>query len=168
MSHSKSFAVVFGIIIDTFSTLRDAAREKREDMNGVCFICGIDRETFDRNGNGFAAHTESEHNVRPAVPDVDDVMRVCVRALVCDMSTLCLLSQLWDYAFLMVYLRGRPITIMSALELSIANRVEQRDVSWFPIQKVANVLAYAVPGSAYSRQCHAGDVFGPLESQIGI
>ena len=40
----------FGIIIDTFGELRGAENERLADENSVCFICGIDRSTFDRNG----------------------------------------------------------------------------------------------------------------------
>ena len=33
-------------------------------MDNVCFICGIDRSTFDRkHAKGFAYHIEHEHNV---------------------------------------------------------------------------------------------------------
>jgi hypothetical protein len=56
-------AVVFGIIIDTFGDLRGQAKDKQDDMNGVCFICGISRDEFDRNANGFEDHTEHDHNV---------------------------------------------------------------------------------------------------------
>jgi hypothetical protein len=57
-------AVVFGIIIDTFGDLRGQTKDKQDDMNGVCFICGIARDEFDRNANGFEDHTEHDHNVR--------------------------------------------------------------------------------------------------------
>jgi len=55
--------VFFGIIIDTFGELRGACSEKEEDMKNVCFICSIDRTTFERNGTGFEIHTSVEHNL---------------------------------------------------------------------------------------------------------
>jgi len=55
--------VFFGIIIDTFGELRGRRSEKEEDMKNVCFICSIDRTTFDRNGNGFDYHISAEHNL---------------------------------------------------------------------------------------------------------
>jgi len=55
--------VVFGIIIDTFGDLRGQTKDKAEDMAGKCFICGIGREEFDRNANGFENHFQNDHNL---------------------------------------------------------------------------------------------------------
>eukprot|EP00753_Platysulcus_tardus_P010959 PLAT3172.1.p1 GENE.PLAT3172.1~~PLAT3172.1.p1 ORF type:complete len:3198 (-),score=1828.26 PLAT3172.1:113-9706(-) len=55
--------VVFGIIIDTFADLRGQATEKLDDMKDRCFICNIDRYTFDRQGNGFDFHIKNDHNM---------------------------------------------------------------------------------------------------------
>lgn len=57
------FAVVFGIIIDTFATLRDEEKAKRDDMVSKCFICGIARDEFDRHADGFLAHIAKDHNM---------------------------------------------------------------------------------------------------------
>ena len=32
-------------------------------MNNRCFICNIDRYTFDRYGGGFEKHIESDHSL---------------------------------------------------------------------------------------------------------
>ena len=53
----------FGIIIDTFGELRGAEDERLADENSVCFICGIDRATFDRNGVSFSQHIKRDHNI---------------------------------------------------------------------------------------------------------
>jgi len=55
--------VFFGIIIDTFGDLRGQRETKSVDIKNVCFICSIDRATFDRNGTAFEIHTTLEHNV---------------------------------------------------------------------------------------------------------
>jgi len=39
------FNIIFGIIIDTFASLRDEKAEMEEDMRNICFICGIDRQS---------------------------------------------------------------------------------------------------------------------------
>ena len=39
--------VIFGIIIDTFGELRQERGSKKAHMEGTCFICGVDRFTFD-------------------------------------------------------------------------------------------------------------------------
>lgn len=48
--------IIFGIIIDTFAELRDAKNKIDEDIRNKCFICSLDRYTFDRNANGFDEH----------------------------------------------------------------------------------------------------------------
>jgi len=53
--------VVFGIIIDTFSELRGEKQAKKAHMENTCFICGIDRFTFDTSGGGFNEHIHNDH-----------------------------------------------------------------------------------------------------------
>jgi len=53
--------VVFGIIIDTFSELRGEKQAKKAHMESTCFICGIDRFTFDTSGGGFEEHIRNDH-----------------------------------------------------------------------------------------------------------
>ena len=42
--------IVFGIIVDTFSQLRDEKCEQEKDMKNYCFICGLENYVFDRRG----------------------------------------------------------------------------------------------------------------------
>ena len=55
--------IVFGIIVDTFSELRDEKYTQEKDMKSVCFICGIENYLFDRKGKGFKTHVRHEHNM---------------------------------------------------------------------------------------------------------
>merc|ERR1711881_797704 len=55
--------VIFGIIIDTFAAMREEYESKLEDMKTTCFICSIDRYTFDRQGTPFDIHIKQEHNM---------------------------------------------------------------------------------------------------------
>ncbi|KAJ1386101.1 hypothetical protein B484DRAFT_302257, partial [Ochromonadaceae sp. CCMP2298] len=51
--------VIFGIIIDTFSSLRVNKLERTRDTLEVCFICGINKQVFDRASDepeGFKTH----------------------------------------------------------------------------------------------------------------
>ncbi|CAM9156662.1 unnamed protein product, partial [Ectocarpus fasciculatus] len=51
--------IVFGIIIDTFGELRSQKLERQRDTTETCFICGIDKQVFDRASdanNGFKVH----------------------------------------------------------------------------------------------------------------
>lgn len=51
--------IVAGIIIDTFGLLRDNENAKLKDMQQVCFMCGLQKETFERQVDlkkGFSTH----------------------------------------------------------------------------------------------------------------
>ncbi|XP_062567417.1 inositol 1,4,5-trisphosphate receptor type 3-like isoform X1 [Saccostrea cucullata] len=53
--------IIFGIIVDTFSQLRDAKWEIDKDMMNNCFICSRESYDFERHGNGFERHVRQEH-----------------------------------------------------------------------------------------------------------
>lgn len=55
--------IVFGIIVDSFSELRDDRYHIVEDMQGVCSICGLPSDEFERNSTGFRHHVKKEHNM---------------------------------------------------------------------------------------------------------
>lgn len=55
--------VVFGIIVDSFSELRDEKNKIEEKMTGECFICGLKSTDFDRFGNGWEHHIKKEHHM---------------------------------------------------------------------------------------------------------
>jgi len=55
--------IVFGIIIDTFSELRDQKKEKRIQTTKACFICGLEDNMFEKMGRGFAAHIREDHRM---------------------------------------------------------------------------------------------------------
>jgi len=55
--------IVFGIVIDTFGSLREEYGAKIEDMTSVCFICNIESDVFDKYGEGWEAHVKGAHNM---------------------------------------------------------------------------------------------------------
>lgn len=55
--------VIFGIIVDTFSELRDLKWTAEKDMRDVCFICSRDSYDFEHEGLGFNHHVRNEHNM---------------------------------------------------------------------------------------------------------
>ncbi|KAK6195687.1 hypothetical protein SNE40_001061 [Patella caerulea] len=54
--------IIFGIIVDTFSELRDSKWQIDNDMKSNCFICSRENYDFERQGNGFEHHVKKEHN----------------------------------------------------------------------------------------------------------
>jgi len=55
--------LISGIIIDTFSELRNSTNAVQEDVLNTCFICNINREDFETNGTSFEKHVTDDHNM---------------------------------------------------------------------------------------------------------
>ncbi|XP_074645592.1 inositol 1,4,5-trisphosphate receptor-like [Tubulanus polymorphus] len=55
--------LIFGVIIDTFADLRSEKQNKEEILKNTCFICGLDRSSFDNKSVTFEDHIASEHNM---------------------------------------------------------------------------------------------------------
>lgn len=55
--------MIFGIIVDTFSELRSLHEERDFELLNKCFICGIDRRTFDKKGVNFNTHLFQNHDL---------------------------------------------------------------------------------------------------------
>ncbi|XP_036354795.1 inositol 1,4,5-trisphosphate receptor type 3-like, partial [Octopus sinensis] len=55
--------IIFGIIVDTFSELRDLKWTAESDMRDTCFICSRNSYDFEHHGKGFEHHVMYEHNM---------------------------------------------------------------------------------------------------------
>jgi len=99
--------IIFGIILDTFSELREDAKEKHDIMTGECFICAIDKSTFDddamKNGQqkGFLRHIKEEHNM-------------------------------WDYMFFIMFLENKDSTEFTGAETYVQKCLDNNDIKWVP------------------------------------
>ena len=56
-------AIVSGLIIDTFSAMREENENIQADINDKCFICSIPRDEFEQAGVSFQKHVTVEHNM---------------------------------------------------------------------------------------------------------
>ncbi|RHY34363.1 hypothetical protein DYB32_001003 [Aphanomyces invadans] len=94
--------ISFGLIVDTFATIRTSHKEKVDELHDRCFICSIDGYTFDRlTRRGFDYHTHMEHNM-------------------------------WHYLCLFVHINKKDYTEYNGMELYLAMRMAKADVSFFP------------------------------------
>jgi inositol 1,4,5-triphosphate receptor type 1 len=55
--------IIFGIIVDAFSELRDERYKTEADQKGSCFICNYQAYEFERRAKGFKHHVKHEHNM---------------------------------------------------------------------------------------------------------
>ena len=102
--------IIFGIVIDTFAQNRDAANEIKDNMENVCFICGIDRNTFDRkHAHGYEYHIEHEHSV-------------------------------WHYLSFVIHINQKKPTERTGPESYVADMLEKADLSFYPILKAGSIV----------------------------
>ena len=55
--------LIFGILINTFSGIRDELFQNKKDQMTKCFICDIEKASIDKKGSGFDYHVKNEHNM---------------------------------------------------------------------------------------------------------
>ena len=58
--------MIQGIIIDTFSSLKEELAEKLKDQKFKCFVCGFDMEKLAKSSDadkGFGFHIKYEHHM---------------------------------------------------------------------------------------------------------
>lgn len=48
-------------MIDTFAELRDQRQKIEDDKRNLCFICGVDRQSLEKNGEEFEVHIKQKH-----------------------------------------------------------------------------------------------------------
>ena len=54
--------ILNGVIVTTFSQIREESSKKEEDQKNRCFICNINRIEFQKNKIDFTEHQKFEHN----------------------------------------------------------------------------------------------------------
>eukprot|EP00937_MAST-01D_sp_MAST-1D-sp2_P002362 g2362.t1 len=100
--------IIFGIIIDTFSELREKKKEREAHTVGTCFICGLDKLIFDRSAEtldqGFRRHIKEDH-------------------------------YMWSYLKFMIFLHLQDQDDDDGLELYVRQCLESDDLSWLPMDK---------------------------------
>lgn len=100
--------IVAGIIIDKFGSLRIGDKAKNNDIKDYCFICGNNREKFerqvDKSHQGFNSHIKVDH-------------------------------YMWNYIFFTAFLEWKDDTEYNGIEGYVADKLEENDLSWFPFHR---------------------------------
>merc|ERR1711998_679241 len=96
--------IVFGIIIDTFSDLRNKKLERLHDTTEICFICGKDRLEFDSKSiepGAFYNHIHNDH-------------------------------YMWNYVNFIFFIWQQDRDDDDGLDLFVRKLVEHNDITWLP------------------------------------
>jgi len=94
--------IIFGIIVNSFATLRDQKKKNDEDMHNVCYICNFERLIFDKDSEGgFDRHIQADHN-------------------------------LWQYVFYIVHLNTKDSSDYTGIESYVTDKLNEQDYTWIP------------------------------------
>ena len=100
------FQMISGLIVDTFSSLRNEEEEFQDDSENICFICGLERETIEKyyvGKYGFDKHLD-DHNLA-------------------------------NYFLYMFYLIDKKSSELSGLETYVKKMIDKESIFWIPIEK---------------------------------
>lgn len=122
------FNMVTGIIVDTFGELREASKERAEQLANVCFICNTERSKMDDMGAEFDydTHTEKEHNM-------------------------------WNYVYYINYLSRKSPLDYNGVEMDISEKIKVKDTTWFPNRKWLKLQAMEFEKANENEQEHTVD-----------
>jgi hypothetical protein len=102
--------IVFGIIIDTFASLRESQGEQKEQMTQKCAVCSITKDEIEvlfakkNKRDGFEMHIKEEHNM-------------------------------WNYVFYIMYVSSVDVTDLSGVESYVFDQLGTTpDLGWIPLR----------------------------------
>ena len=54
--------IINGIIVDTFQEQREQQNERNDAQLNKCYICNVERQTVEKEGDNFTYHNEVKHS----------------------------------------------------------------------------------------------------------
>ena len=79
-------------------------------MKNVCYICGLNRQTLDRDTEeGFETHVQEDHEV-------------------------------WNYVYFLIHLQIKDKSDMNGVESYIKEKFEMQETSWFPMHRCLRII----------------------------
>jgi len=101
------FNIITGLMVDTFSALREEAERREDTLANECFVCGFKRTTYDDagliHGPSFDTHRDEEHDS-------------------------------WNYVFYFAYLRRKDPTEYNGVESYVWTKIRDGDLTWLPVR----------------------------------
>ncbi len=100
------FQMVAGLIVDTFSSIRNEQEMTYKDLKNICFVCGSERveiEKYYTGKDGFETH-EMDHNI---------------------MSYFC-------YVF---YLKDKNESDYAGIDTYVKMTLDKESISWLPVNR---------------------------------
>jgi len=97
--------ILFGIIVDTFASMRELKTRKDQDKINFCYICNNGKVDFEKQQlGGFGKHIEDDHN-------------------------------LWFYVFYIVHLKTKSFSDYTGVESYVYGCYDKEEVGWMPADR---------------------------------
>ncbi len=113
--------ILKGITIDTFVELRKALEARTADTTEKCFICGIEKNTFNRTLDRTAFRTHITHD-----------------------------QNLWNYLYFIMYIWQQDKDDDDGLESYVRKCIDAKDLIWFPMNKAIRLAEHQKKGDVHS------------------
>eukprot|EP00615_Pteridomonas_danica_P011690 CAMPEP_0114330802 /NCGR_PEP_ID=MMETSP0101-20121206/1993_1 /TAXON_ID=38822 ORGANISM="Pteridomonas danica, Strain PT" /NCGR_SAMPLE_ID=MMETSP0101 /ASSEMBLY_ACC=CAM_ASM_000211 /LENGTH=1284 /DNA_ID=CAMNT_0001460933 /DNA_START=3986 /DNA_END=7840 /DNA_ORIENTATION=+ len=130
------FNVITGLIVDTFSTLREEAGKREDVLINSCFVCGFTRAHYDDIGLSSAPSFDSHKN------DIHGM---------------------WNYVYFYFYLTRKDPTEYNGVESYVAQLKEESSLQWLPSR---NTLVFQNHEQAEDNEDGSGGIGGSSSSSI--
>ena len=98
------FQMIAGLIVDTFSSIRNEQELTLKDLKNICFICGSEREEIEKyytGKEGFNKH-EIDHNIT-------------------------------SYFCFIFYLKDKKESDFAGVETYVKNTLDKESINWLPV-----------------------------------
>lgn len=112
---------MLGITIDTFVSLRKQLEARVADTTEKCFICGIEKNTFNRTLDRDAFRQHIKHD-----------------------------QSLWNYIYFIIYVWEQDKDDDDGLESFVRKCIENNDLIWFPMNKAIRLAEHQAKGDVNS------------------
>jgi hypothetical protein len=98
--------IITGLMVDTFSSIREDKQAREENLENDCFVCGTLRNTYEDlalppSAPGFDTHLAEDHNI-------------------------------WNYVYYIAYLKEKDPTEDSGIESYVRSQVAEFSLEWIP------------------------------------
>lgn len=95
--------MINGVIVTTFSQIREESVTKEEDIGNRCFICSLDKLEYEKRKINFNEHVELEHNTENYIKYLVYVKSINPKDLDADQSYVVQCLKNKDIAFFPVF-----------------------------------------------------------------
>jgi hypothetical protein len=126
-----------GITIDTFVELRKKLEKRLQDTTEKCFICGIEKNTFNRtlDRDAFRVHIKRDQH-------------------------------LWNYVYFIIFLWEQDKDDDDGFESYARGCVAESDLMWFPMNKAIRLAEHQEKGDVHSLKYRFRDDLAKADNMI--